>query len=151
MNDIYQLTVRVYGVHINADRQVLVSDEYIAGRMFTKFPGGGLELGEGLKDCLMRECREELFAEVEVKEHLYTTDFFQPSAFRKGDQIISVYYRFDPRHSLDLPFRESPFDFDELVEAAQVFRWIDLDYFTPDDVTFPIDKVVAKIIAKHES
>ena len=40
------ITLRVYGILINEAKQVLVSDEFIRGNYFTKFPGGGLEFGE---------------------------------------------------------------------------------------------------------
>ena len=50
-------TLRVYGLLMHEGR-VLVSDELIKGQRITKFPGGGLEYGEGLKDCLVREIRE---------------------------------------------------------------------------------------------
>jgi 8-oxo-dGTP pyrophosphatase MutT (NUDIX family) len=133
-------------VYITPDKKVLLSDEYIAGQMFTKFVGGGLELGEGLRDCLERECLEELNTKVRVTNHIYTTDFFQPSAFRQGDQIISIYYRFEPLEPLNVEFRDKQFDFDELKEDAQIFRLVPLQQFTEDDVTFPIDKIVAKMI-----
>lgn len=55
-------TLRAYGLLLDQGR-VLVSDELIRGQRITKFPGGGLEYGEGLKDCLVREVREELGAE----------------------------------------------------------------------------------------
>ena len=84
--------LRVYGIYINEQHQILVSDEYIRGQYFTKFPGGGVELGEGTRDCLKREFREEMNLKIEVEEHIYTTDFFQPSVFKNGDQIISIYY-----------------------------------------------------------
>ena len=42
--------IRVYGILINDAKQVLVSDEYIRGTYITKFPGGGLEFGEGTRD-----------------------------------------------------------------------------------------------------
>ena len=41
--------LRVYGILINKQQQVLVSDEYIRGMYITKFPGGGLEFGEGIQ------------------------------------------------------------------------------------------------------
>ena len=44
--------IRVYGIIINDENQVLLSDELRFGNAFTKFPGGGLEWGEGTKDCL---------------------------------------------------------------------------------------------------
>ena len=46
------ISIRVYGLLINEHRQVLVSDEYIRGQHYTKFPGGGLEFGEGLREGL---------------------------------------------------------------------------------------------------
>lgn len=69
--------VRVYGILINEKKQVLVSDEYIRGQYYTKFCGGGLEFGEGTRDCLKREFLEEMNLNIEVTRHLYTTDFFQ--------------------------------------------------------------------------
>ena len=55
-----QFNLRVYGILINDQKQVLVSDEYIRGKHYTKFPGGGLEFGEGTRDCLAREFMEEM-------------------------------------------------------------------------------------------
>src|SRR5437763_4335240 len=84
--------IRVYGVLLNEKKQVLVSDEYIRGGYYTKFPGGGLELGEGTRDCLVREFKEEMGLSISVEDHLYTTDFYQVSAFNNEHQIISIYY-----------------------------------------------------------
>src|SRR5215203_25897 len=61
--------IRVYGILINEKKQVLVSDEFIRGSYYTKFPGGGLEFGEGTRDCLQREFMEEMNLKVEVGEH----------------------------------------------------------------------------------
>ena len=71
-----KFNVRVYGLLINECNEVLISDEQEYGMRFTKFPGGGLELGEGLTDGLKREFVEECQVEVEVLSHFYTTDFF---------------------------------------------------------------------------
>ena len=57
--------VRVYGIVIE-DNQVLICDELINGYKMTKFPGGGLEFGEGTIDCVIREFNEEMNIEVEV-------------------------------------------------------------------------------------
>ena len=73
--------IRVYGILLNEKKQVLVSDEYIRGGYYTKFPGGGLEFGEGTRACLEREFMEEMNLKVEVGDHIYTTDYFQLSAF----------------------------------------------------------------------
>lgn len=88
-----RFNVRVYFIITGNQDEVLVSDEVIHGGYYTKFPGGGLEFGEGPKACCEREAREELGQEIEVLEHLYTTDFFVRSAFYPSHQVLAVYYR----------------------------------------------------------
>lgn len=147
------ITVRVYGVLINDQKQVLVSDEYIRGGLYTKFPGGGLDLGEGTRDCLIREFMEEMNLRVEIGDHIYTTDYYQPSAFLEGQQILSIYYYATALESITVPLRNKPFDFDEEQlkiyeekKEIETFRFIDWENFNEDTVTLPIDKIVARII-----
>ena len=145
--------LRVYGVLINEKKQVLVSDEFIRGNYYTKFPGGGLELGEGTRDCLKREFKEEMDLEVAVGEHLYTTDFYQESAFNPAHQIISIYYLVKALEAIRVPLRTKEFDFDEQqmevynrTKMTETFRFIDWDFFSEEKVTLPIDKVVASLV-----
>ena len=147
--------IRVYGIIINEKKQVLVADEYIRGGLYTKFPGGGLEFGEGTRDCLKRELKEELGIEAEIGDHIYTTDYFQMSAFRPGDQIISIYYYARQSEELKVPVRTKQFDFDEKqmeiyanTGETETFRWINWDDFSEDTVSLPIDKIVASLIKK---
>lgn len=150
------ITIRVYGILINEKQQVLVSDEYIRGSYYTKFPGGGLELGEGTRDCLKREFMEEMNLQVEILDHIYTTDFFQPSAFRSHQQILSIYYYVRALEPITVPLRDKVFDFDEQqLEAyrqkgeTETFRFIDWEHFSDHAVTLPIDKIVAKIVKRE--
>jgi 8-oxo-dGTP diphosphatase len=145
--------VRVYGILLGKNKEVLVSDEFIRGGQYTKFPGGGLEFGEGTRDCLKREFMEEMNLEVEVKEHLYTTDFFQISAFNSGQQIISIYYMVEALEEIRVPLRTKLFDFDEAqmkvyhkTGETETFRFIPWDSFSSESVTLPIDKVVADLL-----
>lgn len=147
--------VRVYGVLLDKDRRLLVSDEFIRGQYITKLPGGGLEMGEGTRECLQREFREETGLEVKVGNHLYTTDFFQISAFNHTDQIISIYYYVHPEGEILLPVKEKPFDFAphqiaDPTGESEVFRWIDWNDIHPDHMTLPIDKVVMDLIRQRE-
>ncbi len=141
----YQFNVRVYGLLINANDEILVSDEQEQGMRFTKFPGGGLEYGEGLPDGLKREFMEECNLEVEVTNHFYTTDFFVKSAFNDS-QIISVYYGVKALNNLELVIKQEPFDFDGEGAVLQSFRWLKLSTLREDDFTFPIDRYVAKLL-----
>jgi 8-oxo-dGTP diphosphatase len=145
--------IRVYGILINEENQVLVSDEFIRGNYYTKFPGGGLEFGEGTRECLVREFMEEMALKVKVEEHLYTTDFFQMSAFNPEHQIVSIYYRVKALEDIKAPIRLKPFDFDEEQLAVyhstgetETFRFIPFEEFDSGSVHLPIDKVVAELV-----
>jgi len=148
--------VRVYGILISEDKQVLVSDEYIRGKYYTKFPGGGLEFGEGTRDCLKREIREEMNLDVSIGDHIYTTDFFQVSAFNPDHQIISIYYFVNALEPITCALKDKPFEFDDeqLIiyqekNEIESFRFIEWDAFSVEQVTLPIDKIVAGIIKER--
>ena len=148
-------SLRVYGILINDRNELLVSDEYIRGGYYTKFPGGGLEFGEGTRDCLKREFMEEMNLKVEVGEHIYTTDYFQMSAFRPDQQIISIYYYAKALEEITVPLRTAPFQFDraqlkiyEVQNQIETFRFIPLDKISEEDLTLPIDKLVVQMVKK---
>ena len=147
------LSVRVYGILLSENKQVLVSDEFIRGAHYTKFPGGGLEIGEGTRDCLKREFKEEMNLEVAVGDHIYTTDFFQQSAFNTAHQILSIYYLATALEEITVPLRSREFDFDEQqmqlyneTKQIETFRFIEWQQFGPDKLTLPIDKIVAAMV-----
>ena len=147
------IVVRVYGILINQKREILLSDELIRGGHYTKFCGGGLEKGEGTLDCLKREFLEEMGLNVDVKEHIYTTDYYQPSAFHPDHQILSIYYRVEALEPIKKEIRQHPFEFDETQMlfyaqsgAIESFRFVDWSSFSEDSVTLPIDKIVAGIV-----
>jgi 8-oxo-dGTP diphosphatase len=143
-----ELSVRVYGLLINADDEILISDEKEYGMLFSKFPGGGLEIGEGTIDCLKREFMEECNAEIEVLNHFYTTDFFLKSAF-SNTQIISIYYTVKNIAALNLSIKQIPFDFDDEGEVLQAFRWVKINELKVENITFPIDQHVVRLLREQ--
>ncbi|MBX9732550.1 MAG: NUDIX domain-containing protein [Chitinophagaceae bacterium] len=146
--------VRVYGILFDESKRLLVSDEFIRGQFYTKLPGGGLEIGEGTRDCLAREFKEETGLTVTVGKHLYTTDFFQISAFNNKDQIISIYYEVIAKDLSGLYTKTAAFDFSpeqiaDPTKEAEVFRWIDWEVLSEDTMSLPIDKVVIKLLKQN--
>lgn len=135
-----RFNIRVYGILINNKKEVLIADECRNGNFFTKFPGGGLQWGEGLKDCLKREFQEELSITINVSDLFYCTDFFIESAFKKSDQLISIYFivNYPLVDNLTFPSYSIPFK-----EETERFRWVSLKEISKKHVTFPIDKIVA--------
>jgi ADP-ribose pyrophosphatase YjhB (NUDIX family) len=140
-----QFVIRVYGIVINARQEVLITDEFQLGMKMTKFPGGGLQFGEGPIDCLKREFREECNGqEIKNIRHFYTTGFFQKALFFENHQLISIYYLAELSEPLKFSITDKPFDFEEMKNGNQSFRWVQLKNLKTDELSFPIDKFVAK-------
>jgi len=141
----YPFNVRIYGLLINDQNEVLISDEQEFGMRFSKFPGGGLEFGEGLIDGLKREFMEECNMEVAVIKHFYTTDFFIKSIFNDS-QLVCVYYLVKNVSPIDLVIKTEPFDFDGGGDVLQSFRWIKITELGKEDLTFPLDQHVVGLL-----
>jgi ADP-ribose pyrophosphatase YjhB (NUDIX family) len=130
-----RFNIRVYGIWIN-DNKILINEETFKDRTIVKFPGGGLDWGEGIIDCLKREWKEELNLDIEVLEHFYTTDFFQASAF-DNSQVISIYYRVAaplPALIINKMSNERTF-------------WMDRAHISADTFTLAIDKKVGEMLS----
>lgn len=134
-----KFTVRVYGILINDKSEVLLADEVVNGRHITKFPGGGLEFGEGPADCVVREFMEETGQEVNIVSHFYTTGFYIHSQINPEFQVIVIYYRVscatDERILIGKPI-------DNIT-----FKWVSLFALDENDVTFESDKTVVRLLS----
>lgn len=131
-----RFNIRVYGIWLH-EGKVLVNEELIRGRNVIKFPGGGLDWGEGIIDCLKREWMEELNLQIEVLEHFYTTHFFQPSAF-DDSQVISIYYKV--AGNITAPIINTM--------PAERTYWLPLTDITADTFTLPIDRHVGELLVR---
>ncbi|KAB2814783.1 tRNA (5-methylaminomethyl-2-thiouridine)(34)-methyltransferase MnmD [Phaeocystidibacter luteus] len=143
-------TVRVYGI-LEKDNCLLVSRELYKGVRMFKFPGGGMEEGEGAIDALKREFVEELNLEVEVVDHLYTTDFFTASTFDQDIQVISIYYLVHPVDESEL----STLNVDELGTMPQnkkeSFQWYPLERLSENMFTFTTERAAWRRLVKLRS
>ncbi|HLR01028.1 MAG TPA: NUDIX domain-containing protein [Sphingobacterium sp.] len=150
----YMFNVRVYGILLNDRNEVLISDERTENVSFTKFPGGGLEYGEGLIEALQREFEEECGFDIEIVRHIYTTDFYEKSSFN-NTQIISIYYQVETQASLEeLSLKTIPFDFSEpeLQKSdikEQSFRLVPFHQLSEENFTFRTDKVAWREFVKQ--
>lgn len=135
--------IRIYGIIVNNNNEVLLSDEYQLGMRMTKFLGGGLEFGEGTIEGLKREFREECNGQ-EIKNiiHFYTTDFYQTALFHENKQLLSIYYLAELADPIKFEISNKSFDFQDDKNGSQSFRWVKINSLNEDEITFPIDKFV---------
>lgn len=138
-----RFNLRVYGLIFNSKGEVLISDEHRFGTSFTKFPGGGIEFGEGISEALIREIKEEIGVKAEIQELIYVNDFYQESAFRRTDQIVSFYYKVSIKKLSEIPISEN---IKPTNKDGERFRWFAIEDITESTFTFPIDKHVGKLI-----
>lgn len=138
--------IRVYGIVIDKDNNVLLTDEIRNGFKMTKFPGGGLEFGEGTIECLKREFQEEMEAEISSVEHFYTTDYFQQSSFKNSDQIISIYYTAQCHGIKEEQIIDNRYNFKLKGEDELLLRWVNIHSIEKEDLSFPIDQKVLELL-----
>jgi ADP-ribose pyrophosphatase YjhB (NUDIX family) len=143
----FRFNLRVYGLIHNQHRQILVTDEFQLGIKMTKFPGGGLDFGEGTIDCLRREISEECNGQqLKNIRHYYTTDFYQKTIFYENQQLISIYYLAELDEPVRFRISDRSFDFGEMKNGNQSFRWVEIKLLNPDEFTFPVDKFVVQLL-----
>ncbi len=111
----------------NDQRQILIDrrrPEGLLGGLW-EFPGGKIELGETVEECIRREIREELGIEIEVGDRLITIDH----AYSHFRVTLTVHHC---RHLTGIP---QPIESDEI-------RWVTLDEIDQ----FPFPKANIQII-----
>ena len=138
---IKSFNLRVYALIIERD-SILVSRELIGGRYLYKFPGGGLQYGEGLIEGLQRESMEEMNQNLKNIKHFYTTDFFQQSQFDSKDQLIAIYYKAKLTSKINNKLKVPTKDF-------PVFEWKKITDFSDKKLHFPTDKFVFNLLKNH--
>ena len=82
--------IRLTGILVE-DGRVLVQRQVLKERAHWNFPGGALEPGETLRECLRREMREECVLEVEGGELLYVCDRFRSLGRQTVDMSFLVH------------------------------------------------------------
>lgn len=132
-----KINVRVYATIVKEGKVLALREEYV-GEQLLKFPGGGLEFGEGVMQCLQRELEEELNIKIKNVQHLYTQEHFVQSKFSAAEQLLSIYYEGELVDQNELLIMDP---------CIEKIEWISLD---AEENPFPleVDKIAFRELQK---
>lgn len=88
MSQNYCFKVRLGVILIHEEKLLLVRQNH---RPFWVFPGGTLEVQEGLAECAVREMKEEIDLDVSIEKTLYLADFLLADASGTVKHTIDVF------------------------------------------------------------
>ena len=145
LNPAGRFNVRVYMLllrQVGQTRQVLVSYERLPMGGVMKFPGGGLEWGEGTAACLRREALEELGQPIHVRALVHVSQQTHISSFDDNHQVLAVHYESELAGEVD-------FEDDGCMEDVfgkkvalmhQSLGWRDVEGLDPSEFRFASDR-----------
>ena len=140
-----RFNIRVYAVILDhRGERILISREDLPGGLKMKFPGGGLELGEGPEDALHREIREELGDGIQLThvELLHTTSHFVRSSFAPDNQVIAIHYRAQFADPATESLWTEKFSRHPGAEPGLEFKWRRIADLQPPDLDFATDRAI---------
>jgi len=129
---------------VSPEDRVLISDEWIGGRRCTKWPGGGLEFGEGPRDCAPREALEELGQAIELGPLVHATGGCVRSQWKPEEQVLCYYYLAHLQGPAAFRMATEPFDFEG--DAVQSFRWEKAGDLNPEAFSFGTDREAWQVL-----
>lgn len=121
VDEIYcgKIRLRVCGILQNQDKVLLLNHKFLnPENIFWNFPGGGLEPGETIEECLKREFLEETNLSIQIHELIYVNQFIH-----------------DKLHAIELYFRVSSSNFEaKLGFDPEINVLTDLKWFTKNQI-----------------
>ena len=126
-------TIKVTGAIIQNDNNFLIGrrgkNEKSAGMW--EFPGGKLEQGESLKECIKRELKEEL--NIEINEMFFFDEYFYE--YKKLSKNLKLIF-----------FQIFQFDGEIQNKVHQQLKWIDISKLGDYDFLEGDQKIINKLM-----
>lgn len=129
--DLYRnkVRIRVCGILIKENKLLLVKHKGIGkeGQLWSP-PGGGLEFGESVEECLEREFQEETGVSIKTGSFLFVNEF-------KGNDLhaVELFFSVDFLHGEPLVGHDPEHDLDnQIIQEARFVTISELDIIRPE-------------------
>lgn len=142
-----KFNIRVYGFWIK-NNAVLCCREKHGHKQYYKFPGGGLNFGEGIVECLHREFVEETGVQLSNTRLFFVNEHYQQSAFNPLDQLISIYFIVESPSEVS---GQTVIEYRNGIAWEIESEWRNILELDPQELTFPVDKLALEKLKAHLS
>jgi len=128
--------VRCAGIVKKEDKFLLVKTNYGSGEYWI-FPGGGVESGESMRDCVKREIKEETGIDVDIKKLVFVNENLS-----KENPMIHFTFLCEPKND-DLIVGSDPDQKEDRIKDVKYMTFdeiLNLENFIPEEMKKPLKK-----------
>lgn len=122
-----KLRVRVCGLCVDDNRLLMINHKGIKDGDFWAPPGGGLQFGEALENCLKREFEEETGLNIEIKEFQFIFEYLHIPL-----HAIEIFFRV----KIQQGFLKRGFDPEmkekQIIQEVKFMSWDEITDLAPD-------------------
>jgi len=122
-----KLRVRVCGLCLDHDRLLMINHHGIKEGDFWAPPGGGLQFGESMEECLKREFEEETGLTVEVVNFQFICEFIHPPL-----HAIEAFFQVDIKQGSLRKGTDPEMKDNQIIEEVKFMSWTEINHLNPD-------------------
>ena len=115
--DIEMKVIRVKALILNSKGNILLA----FNNNTYQFPGGHLDEGESIDECMKREIKEEVGIDVEVGEPFLSIETYDSNYFNTGKKVLNTIYYYKVFTDLEPNFSNTKYDELELKTDFDLF------------------------------
>lgn len=122
-----KLRVRVCGLCLDQDRLLMINHHGIKEGDFWAPPGGGLQFGESMEECLKREFQEETGLTVEVLNFQFICEFIHPPL-----HAIEAFFRVGTKQGSLRKGTDPEMKDNQIIKEVKFMSWMEINHLNPD-------------------
>jgi len=121
-----KLRVRVCGLCVEDDRLLMINHVGINKGNFWAPPGGGLQFGEPIEDCLRREFLEETQLGISIQGFQFICEFVNPPL-----HAIELFFMVEKTHGLIMKGLDPELQDNQIIQEVKFMTWHEIDLLAP--------------------
>lgn len=121
-----KLRIRICGLCVEDGRLLMIKHTGINEGAFWSPPGGGLQFGETIENCLAREFYEETYLDIRILKFQFVCEFVNPPL-----HAIELFFQVEINHGLLKTGYDPEMKDNQIIQEAKFLSWDEIDSLTP--------------------